>query len=217
MRGATSQHRPTRRAAPRSVRIDDASTAGITPAITMATAPAAIAAIRTRPSRPTSSRNGVPGGAIATSARMPTTARATPTALLRTVRTALSTRSCWTSRARLAPSERRIASSRARARAANEREVGDVRAGDEQHAGHGRQQRVERQRHVGVDDVLAQRHERGRPSGTLPRVVARDPGGYGGQAGTRLIRRGPVREPGQRVEDHVVAARGDVGAEIRPC
>ena len=70
-----------------------------------------------------------------------------------TASSTLSVRSWRTMRPRPAPSASRTASSRPACRITRKKQAGDVRAGDEQHAGHDRQQQIERLRVVAPQRV----------------------------------------------------------------
>jgi hypothetical protein len=92
----------------------DMDRAGTSAAMIAATAPATTAASNTLPFSRTSSRNGVPCGAMAASPGISTQARPTPAVTPTAASTTPSMSNCCRSRPRLAPSDSRTASSRAR-------------------------------------------------------------------------------------------------------
>ncbi len=87
-------------------------------------------------------------------------------------------------------------------RGSHEQQVGDVRAGDQEHESYGRQQHEQRQAYR-PDDLLSQRYDGRAPLGVGLRTLHGRLGGYGADVGPRG-RQG--RSPSEARDRGVVAA-----------
>ena len=145
---------------------------------------------------------GTPTSAVsASNQRMRIMPRPRPTPPLMKASSRLSTINWRTMRHLVAPSATRTAISRDRMRRARQQQVGDVRAGDEQHERDGAHQRPEHGADLRAEHALHERRRIRRHVLVGVLVLLRQLRGDVGELAARLLERHPI---GQAPVDHVV-------------